>query len=84
MCNSKYFGQMFLTILSSIVKDLPLPRFLVSKNEQDSRHPVAHGADGDNSYSGVIPPPPGRTQVKKGSVSHDVIQARGSAEQQVM
>ncbi|XP_040206468.1 ralBP1-associated Eps domain-containing protein 1 isoform X1 [Rana temporaria] len=64
------------------VKDLPLPRFLVSKNEQDSRHPVAHGADGDNSYSGVIPPPPGRTQVKKGSVSHDVIQTRGSAEQQ--
>ncbi|XP_072265083.1 ralBP1-associated Eps domain-containing protein 1 isoform X2 [Pyxicephalus adspersus] len=66
------------------VKDLPLPRFLVSKNEQDSRHPVAHSSDGDNSssYSGVIPPPPGRTQVKKGSVSHDVIQARGPAEQQ--
>ncbi|XP_018422838.1 PREDICTED: ralBP1-associated Eps domain-containing protein 1 isoform X1 [Nanorana parkeri] len=66
------------------VKDLPLPRFLVSKNEQDSRHPVAHSSDGDNSssYSGVIPPPPGRTQVKKGSVSYDVIQARGPAEQQ--
>ncbi|KAM5163483.1 ralBP1-associated Eps domain-containing protein 1 isoform 2-T2 [Mantella aurantiaca] len=66
------------------VKDLPLPRFLVSKNEQDSRHPMSHGSDGDNSssYSGVIPPPPGRPLVKKGSVSHDVIQARGPAEQQ--
>ncbi|XP_075718542.1 ralBP1-associated Eps domain-containing protein 1 isoform X2 [Rhinoderma darwinii] len=65
------------------VKDLPLPRFLVSKNEQDSRHPVAHSSEGDNSsYSGVIPPPPARTQVKKSSVSHDVIQPRGPAEQQ--
>ncbi|KAM3931938.1 ralBP1-associated Eps domain-containing protein 1 isoform 5-T5 [Leptodactylus fuscus] len=66
------------------VKDLPLPRFLVSKNEQDSRHPVAHSSEGDNSssYSGVIPPPPGRTQVKKSSVSHDVIQSRPPAEQQ--
>ncbi|XP_068087781.1 ralBP1-associated Eps domain-containing protein 1 isoform X2 [Hyperolius riggenbachi] len=66
------------------VKDLPLPRFLVSKNEQDSRHSVAHSSEGDNSasYSGVIPPPPGRPQVKKGSVSHDVIQPRGQAEQQ--
>ncbi|XP_066461590.1 ralBP1-associated Eps domain-containing protein 1 isoform X3 [Eleutherodactylus coqui] len=66
------------------VKDLPLPRFLVSKNEQDSRHPVGHLSEGDNSssYSGVIPPPPGRTQVKKSSVSHDVNQSRGPAEQQ--
>ncbi|XP_073527439.1 ralBP1-associated Eps domain-containing protein 1 isoform X1 [Phyllobates terribilis] len=66
------------------VKDLPLPRFLVPKNEQDSRHSVAHGSDGDNSssYSGVIPPPPGRTSVKKSSVSHDAIQSRGPTEQQ--
>ncbi|XP_075059206.1 ralBP1-associated Eps domain-containing protein 1 isoform X2 [Mixophyes fleayi] len=66
------------------VKDLPLPRFLVSKNEQDSRPQFAHSSEGDNSasYSGVIPPPPGRTQVKKGSVSHDVIQSRGPAEQE--
>ncbi|XP_069831123.1 ralBP1-associated Eps domain-containing protein 1 isoform X2 [Dendropsophus ebraccatus] len=66
------------------VKDLPLPRFLASKNEQDSRHSVAHSSDGDNSsaYSGVIPPPPGRTQVKKSSVSHDVIQPRVPTEQQ--
>ncbi|XP_044144663.1 ralBP1-associated Eps domain-containing protein 1 isoform X2 [Bufo gargarizans] len=67
------------------VKDLPLPRFLVSKNEQDSRHPVSNSAEGDNSssYSGVIPPPPpSRTQVKKSSVSHDIIQPRAAAEQQ--
>ncbi|XP_069582041.1 ralBP1-associated Eps domain-containing protein 1 isoform X4 [Ranitomeya imitator] len=66
------------------VKDLPLPRFLVSKNEQDSRHSVAHGSDGDNSssYSGVIPPPPGRTNVKKSSVSHDAIPSHGPTEQE--
>ncbi|KAM8947791.1 ralBP1-associated Eps domain-containing protein 1 isoform 2-T2 [Pelodytes ibericus] len=66
------------------VKDLPLPRFLVPKNEQDSRQTATHGSDGDNpaSYSGVIPPPPGRIQVKKGSVSHDVTQTRGPADQQ--
>ncbi|XP_053317026.1 ralBP1-associated Eps domain-containing protein 1 isoform X1 [Spea bombifrons] len=65
------------------VKDLPLPRFMVPKNEQDSRQAAAHGSEGDNpAYSGVIPPPPGRTQIKKGSVSHDVIQTRGQAEQQ--
>ncbi|KAM4693685.1 ralBP1-associated Eps domain-containing protein 1 isoform 3-T3 [Discoglossus pictus] len=66
------------------VKDLPLPKFLVSKNEQDSRLSSAHGSEGDNSasYTGVIPPPPGRVQVKKASVSHDVIQTRGPAEQQ--
>ncbi|KAM4043452.1 ralBP1-associated Eps domain-containing protein 1 isoform 2-T2 [Anomaloglossus baeobatrachus] len=65
------------------VKDLPLPRFLVPKNEQDSRHSVTHSSEGDNSsYSGVIPPPPGRTQVKKSSVSHDSIQSRGATDQQ--
>lgn len=66
------------------VKDLPLPRFLVSKNEQDPRHPVGYSSEGENSssYSGVIPPPPARTQVKKSSVSHDVIPSRGPAEQQ--
>ncbi|MEE6476201.1 hypothetical protein FKM82_011006 [Ascaphus truei] len=66
------------------VKDLPLPRFLVSKNEQDSRQAAAYSSEGDSpaSYSGVIPPPPGRIQAKKGSVSHEVIQTRGPAEQQ--
>lgn len=68
------------------VKDLPLPRFVVSKNEQESRHTALYSSDADNpaSYSGVIPPPPpGRIQVKKGSVSHDAVQQRTSTDQQV-
>ncbi|XP_075002071.1 ralBP1-associated Eps domain-containing protein 1 isoform X17 [Calonectris borealis] len=66
------------------VKDLPLPRFVVSKNEQESRHTALYSSDADNpaSYSGVIPPPPGRIQVKKGSVSHDTVQQRTSTDQQ--
>uniref|UniRef100_H0ZKZ1 RALBP1 associated Eps domain containing 1 n=1 Tax=Taeniopygia guttata TaxID=59729 RepID=H0ZKZ1_TAEGU len=67
------------------VKDLPLPRFVVSKNEQESRHTALYSSDADNptSYSGVIPPPPpGRMQVKKGSVSHDTVQQRTSTDQQ--
>uniref|UniRef100_A0A8C9JFU6 RALBP1 associated Eps domain containing 1 n=1 Tax=Panthera tigris altaica TaxID=74533 RepID=A0A8C9JFU6_PANTA len=66
------------------VKDLPLPRFVASKNEQESRHAASYSSDSENqgSYSGVIPPPPGRGQVKKGSVSHDPVQPRTSADQQ--
>ncbi|KFZ55303.1 RalBP1-associated Eps domain-containing protein 1, partial [Podiceps cristatus] len=66
------------------VKELPLPRFVVSKNEQESRHTALYSSDTDNpaSYSGVIPPPPGRIQVKKGSVSHDAVQQRTSTDQQ--
>nr|XP_012421284.1 PREDICTED: ralBP1-associated Eps domain-containing protein 1 isoform X5 [Odobenus rosmarus divergens] len=66
------------------VKDLPLPRFVASKNEQESRHAASYSSDSENqgSYSGVIPPPPGRGQVKKGSVSHDAVQPRTSADQQ--
>ncbi|KAF6115799.1 RALBP1 associated Eps domain containing 1 [Phyllostomus discolor] len=66
------------------VKDLPLPRFIASKNEQESRHAASYSSDSENqgSYSGVIPPPPGRGQVKKGSVSHDAVQPRTSADQQ--
>ncbi|XP_053770113.1 ralBP1-associated Eps domain-containing protein 1 isoform X5 [Desmodus rotundus] len=66
------------------VKDLPLPRFIASKNEQESRHAASYSSDSENqgSYSGVIPPPPGRGQVKKGSVSHDTVQSRTSADQQ--
>ncbi|XP_075410585.1 ralBP1-associated Eps domain-containing protein 1 isoform X7 [Tenrec ecaudatus] len=66
------------------VKDLPLPRFVASKNEQESRHAASYSSDSENagSYSGVIPPPPGRGQVKKGSVSHDAVQPRTSSEQQ--
>lgn len=78
---SKCPALFFLT-----VKDLPLPRFVVSKNEQESRHTALYSSDADNpaSYSGVIPPPPpGRIQVKKGSVSHDAVQQRTSTDQQV-
>ncbi|XP_043818677.1 ralBP1-associated Eps domain-containing protein 1 isoform X3 [Dromiciops gliroides] len=66
------------------VKDLPLPRFGASKNEQESRHTTSYSSDTENqgSYSGVIPPPPGRVQVKKGSVSHDTVQQRPSTDQQ--
>ncbi|KAM9004085.1 ralBP1-associated Eps domain-containing protein 1 isoform 3-T3 [Sarcophilus harrisii] len=66
------------------VKDLPLPRFGASKNEQESRHTTSYSSDTENqgSYSGVIPPPPGRVQVKKGSVSHDAVQPRTSTDQQ--
>ncbi|XP_070273890.1 ralBP1-associated Eps domain-containing protein 1 isoform X5 [Myotis yumanensis] len=66
------------------VKDLPLPRFVASKNEQESRHAASYSSDSENqgSYSGVIPPPPGRGQVKKGSVSHGTVQSRTSTDQQ--
>nr|XP_020759196.1 ralBP1-associated Eps domain-containing protein 1 isoform X8 [Odocoileus virginianus texanus] len=66
------------------VKDLPLPRFVASKNEQESRHATSYSSDSENqgSYSGVIPPPPGRGQVKKGSTSHDPVQPRASADPQ--
>lgn len=67
------------------VKDLPLPRFVASKNEQESRHAASYSSDSESqgSYSGVIPPPPGRGQVKKGPGSHDAVQPRPSADQQV-
>ncbi|KAM9234521.1 ralBP1-associated Eps domain-containing protein 1 isoform 3-T3 [Dugong dugon] len=66
------------------VKELPLPRFVASKNEQESRHAAPYSSDSENqgSYSGVIPPPPGRGQVKKGSMSHDAVQPRTSTDQQ--
>ncbi|CAO2628387.1 RalBP1-associated Eps domain-containing protein 1, partial [Lemmus lemmus] len=66
------------------VKDLPLPRFVASKNEQESRHAASYSADSESqgSYSAVIPPPPGRGQVKKGTGSHDAVQPRPSADQQ--
>uniref|UniRef100_A0A803T298 RALBP1 associated Eps domain containing 1 n=1 Tax=Anolis carolinensis TaxID=28377 RepID=A0A803T298_ANOCA len=64
------------------VKDLPLPRFVMSKNEQELRHSYSSDADNPSSYSGAIPPPPGRIQVKKGSVSHDVVQQRSTTDQQ--
>lgn len=85
-----YFLTSYLCIVNVLlcvfltVKDLPLPRFVVSKNEQESRHTALYSSDADNpaSYSGVIPPPPpGRIQVKKGSVSHDAVQQRTTDQQ---
>nr|XP_020829414.1 ralBP1-associated Eps domain-containing protein 1 isoform X7 [Phascolarctos cinereus] len=69
---------------SILIKDLPLPRFGASKSEQESRHTTSYSSDTENqgSYSGVIPPPPGRVQVKKGSVSHDTVQPRPSTDHQ--
>ncbi|XP_069464207.1 ralBP1-associated Eps domain-containing protein 1 isoform X2 [Ambystoma mexicanum] len=67
------------------VKDLPLPRFVVSKNDQESRHGAMYSSDSDSqsAYSGVIPPPPpSRIQPKKGSVSHEILKQRTSSEQQ--
>ncbi|XP_041106406.1 ralBP1-associated Eps domain-containing protein 1-like isoform X6 [Polyodon spathula] len=60
------------------VKDLPLPRLVVAKNEQESRHTTMYSSDSENqgTYSGVIPPPPGRIPVKKVTGSHEVIQPR--------
>uniref|UniRef100_A0A673W7N1 RALBP1 associated Eps domain containing 1 n=1 Tax=Salmo trutta TaxID=8032 RepID=A0A673W7N1_SALTR len=48
------------------VKDLPLPRFVVAKNEQEARHTAMYpDSENQGSYQGVIPRPPGRGQVKK-------------------
>ncbi|XP_041721463.2 ralBP1-associated Eps domain-containing protein 1 isoform X3 [Coregonus clupeaformis] len=56
------------------VKDLPLPRFVVAKNEQEARHTAMYpDLENQGPYQGVIPRPPGRGQVKKLS-AHEVIQ----------
>lgn len=56
------------------VKDLPLPRFVVGKNEQEARHATAYpDAENQGPYSSVIPRPPGRAPTKKVS-AHEVIQ----------
>ncbi|XP_030628511.1 ralBP1-associated Eps domain-containing protein 1 isoform X2 [Chanos chanos] len=56
------------------VKDLPLPRFVVSKSEQEARHAnVYSDTENQGPYVGVIPRPPGRVQPKKVS-AHEVIQ----------
>uniref|UniRef100_A0A674ED96 RALBP1 associated Eps domain containing 1 n=1 Tax=Salmo trutta TaxID=8032 RepID=A0A674ED96_SALTR len=48
------------------VKDLPLPRFVVAKNEQEARHTAMYpDLENQGPYQGVIPRPPGRGQVKK-------------------
>ncbi|KAM7367663.1 hypothetical protein PAMP_013947 [Pampus punctatissimus] len=68
------------------VKDLPLPRFVVGKNEAEARHAALYqDSDSQGLYPGsataVIPRPPGRGhQNKKGPASsttlpvHEVIQ----------
>lgn len=73
------------------VKDLPLPRFVVSKNEAEARHAALYQeADSQGIYSGaggVIPRPPGRgLQNKKVTPAapsavpvHEVIQALAPA-----
>ncbi|KAJ8275159.1 hypothetical protein COCON_G00097840 [Conger conger] len=56
------------------VKDLPLPRFVVGKNEQEARHAALYpDSENQGPYSGVIPRPPGRVQAKK-VPGHEVIQ----------
>ncbi|KAJ8270686.1 hypothetical protein GJAV_G00118040 [Gymnothorax javanicus] len=56
------------------VKDLPLPRFVVGKNEQEARLAALYSdSENQGSYSGVIPRPPGRVQAKK-VPGHEVIQ----------
>ncbi|XP_066515166.1 ralBP1-associated Eps domain-containing protein 1 isoform X1 [Hoplias malabaricus] len=56
------------------VKDLPLPRFVVGKNEQEARHATMYpDTENQGPYSSVIPRPPGRVQPKKVS-THEVIQ----------
>uniref|UniRef100_A0A4W5RDJ0 RALBP1 associated Eps domain containing 1 n=1 Tax=Hucho hucho TaxID=62062 RepID=A0A4W5RDJ0_9TELE len=48
------------------VKDLPLPRFVVAKNEQEARHTAMYpDLENQGPYQGVIPRPPARGQVKK-------------------
>lgn len=56
------------------VRDLPLPRFVMGKNEQDMRHAgMFTDVENQGPYSGVIPRPPGRVQAKKVS-AHEMIQ----------
>lgn len=71
---------------TSTVKDLPLPRFVVGKNEAEARHAALYqDADSQGLYpapgTALIPRPPGRgLQNKKGPPSstslpaHEVIQ----------
>nr|XP_056708897.1 ralBP1-associated Eps domain-containing protein 1 isoform X6 [Euleptes europaea] len=71
-----YFGrsQFYIALKLIAVAQSGLPLRMESLNTD---------ADNSSSYSGAIPPPPpGRIQVKKGSVSHDVVQQRPSTDQQ--
>lgn len=64
----------FVSLLYFAVKDLPLPRFVVGKNEQEARHAAVYvDTENQGPYSSVIPRPPGRVQPKKVS-THEVVQ----------
>ncbi|XP_078239443.1 ralBP1-associated Eps domain-containing protein 1 isoform X7 [Pogona vitticeps] len=70
-----YFGrsQFYIALKLVAVAQSGLPLRMESLNSD---------ADNSSTYSGAIPPPPGRIQVKKGSVSHDVVQQRPTTDQQ--
>ncbi|TRY88926.1 hypothetical protein DNTS_008499 [Danionella cerebrum] len=60
-----------LRLESLNVRDLPLPRFVMGKNEQETRYTVMF-ADAENQGP-YLPRPPGRVQAKKVS-THEMIQ----------
>lgn len=63
-----------MSLFGFAVKDLPLPRFVVGKNEQEARHASVYpDTENQGPYSSVIPRPPGRVPTKKVS-THEVIQ----------
>lgn len=63
-----------MSVFGFAVKDLPLPRFAVGKNEQEARHAAVYpDTENQGPYSSVIPRPPGRVPTKKVS-THEVIQ----------
>ncbi|KAB0355647.1 hypothetical protein FD755_021588 [Muntiacus reevesi] len=69
------------------VKDLPLSKFMASKDEQECHHETSYSSDSENqvSYASITappPPPPGRGQVKKESTNHDTVQPHASVDQQ--
>ncbi|XP_043923959.1 ralBP1-associated Eps domain-containing protein 1 [Protopterus annectens] len=68
----------------STVKELPLPRFVTSKNEQEFRPTAMYSTDADNqgTHTGVIPRPPGRVPVKKASTVQETTQQRAAVSDQ--
>lgn len=63
-----------MSVFGFAVKDLPLPRFVVGKNEQEARHAAVYpDTENQGPYSSVIPRPPARVPTKKVS-THEVIQ----------
>ena len=66
------------------VKDLPLLKFVASKDEQECHHATSYSSDSENqgSYAGRTPLPAGRGQVKKESTNHDTVQPHASLDKQ--